>query len=159
MSLIREYRSEDAAQLEECFVELQEFERPFDPYLADGRTIAKKYLGYMFTRCAETSGKVFVAEADGAVAGFVSVWAKVKSTAVEEKDYEYAYISDLVVLARYRGRGLGRALLQKAEDYAKLQGASLLKIGVLARNEVVRNLYIDHGFEEFVVALIKKLAV
>ena len=157
MTLIREYDDADAQQLEECFVELQDNERRIDAYLADSRSVSKSYLEYMFGRCAETAGKVFVAEVDGRVAGFVSVWAKVKAKVVEEREYEYAYVSDLVVLAKYRGRGLGRSLLLKAEGYAAGQGARLLRIGVLARNEVARGLYRSCGFEDRVVEMSKEL--
>ncbi len=157
MSAIREYRPEDVEEVEECIVELQDHERRIDEKLADGRTIAKQYLQDMLARCDETDGKVFVAEVDGRLAGFVSVRARVLKRQLEEREYEYAYIADLVVLPQYRGRGLGRALLQRAEDYAVQQGATLLRIAVLAKNEVARNLYKQFGFEERVVELSKNL--
>lgn len=157
MSLIREYQAEDARQLEECIVELQDFERRIDARLADGRTIAGHYLQYILSRCDETDGKIFVAEVDGRMAGFVSVWAKVKTRQIEESEYEYAYISDLVVLPEHRGQSIGRALLRRAEDYAVQQGATLLRIAVLAKNEAARNLYARFGFEERLVELSKNL--
>jgi ribosomal protein S18 acetylase RimI-like enzyme len=159
MSLIREYKVEDAEQVEECFVELQDFLRLIDSKIADGRKVAKKYIERMFRRCAETNGKVFVAETDSRVVGMVCVYAKVNSDEIDEEEYEYAYISDLVILAAYRRRGLGRALLQRAEDYASLQGAALLKINVLARNDTARKLYTNYGFQEYEVSLFKNLRV
>lgn len=155
--MIREYRPEDAAQLEARNVELQDFQRRIDPYQLDGQTLAPRYVAYMFERCAETDGKVFVAELDGQVVGFISVWAKVKATAIEEEAYEFAYVSDLAVMPDYRGRGIGKALLRAAEDYAVEQGATILRLGVLAKNEVARKLYHDYGFEERIIALTKNL--
>ncbi|MEW6732854.1 MAG: GNAT family N-acetyltransferase [Acidobacteriota bacterium] len=157
MNIIREYRNEDAQQVERCLIELQDYERQIDSHLIDGKTIAKKYLEHMFSRCLETNGKVFVVDVDNSVVGFVSIWAKVKSRAIEEQQYEYAYISDLVVLADYRGRGLGRALLQKAEDYAVLQGARLLRIAVLAKNHTAKELYHNFGFQDRLIELSKSL--
>lgn len=155
--MIREYRPEDFPQLEECFVELQEFERTLEPLREEGRALAQKYLEYMFRQCAETSGKVFVAEAEGRVAGFVSLWLKMKSNTLMDKEYEYAYVSDIVVLESHRGRGLGRALLEAAEDYSIRQGARMLRLGVLTKNSVARNLYTDFGFEEHAVSMSKNL--
>jgi ribosomal protein S18 acetylase RimI-like enzyme len=157
VSLVRAYAHRDAADLEDCFVELQEYERGLDPFLVEGRSVARRYLEYMFARCAETAGAVFVAEADGRAVGFVSVWARVKAEMIEEKEYEYAYVSDLVVLPAYRGRGLGRALLDRAEEHARAAGAKILRIGVLARNAPARGLYYSFGFEDRIVAMSKTL--
>lgn len=157
MSAPRAYEDRDAADLEACFVELQEFERRLDPLLVEGRLVARRYLEYMFARSAETGGAVFVAEEGGRAVGFVSVWAKVKARLIEEREYEYAYISDLVVLHAYRGRGHGRALLRRAEEHARAAGAKILRLGVLARNEQARGLYRSHGFEERIVEMTKPL--
>ena len=157
MSPVREYRDEDAAQLRECFVELQEYERRMDGLLAEGESVAGRYLEFMLARCAETAGRVFVAEAGGRVVGFVSVWARMKSRAIEEREYEYAYVSDLVVLDGHRGRGLGRALLRSAEEHARREGATLLRIAVLARNAGALSLYESFGFERRLLELTKPL--
>jgi ribosomal protein S18 acetylase RimI-like enzyme len=157
MSLIREYRDEDAPRLRECLVKLQEYERGMDGLLAEGELIAARYIEFILARCAETGGRVFVAEDEGRVVGFVSVWAKVESRAIEERVYEYAYVSDLVVLGTHRGRGLGRALLRRAEEHARGEGATLLRIAVLAKNDGARRLYESFGFEERLLELTKAL--
>lgn len=157
MSLIREFDASDAGQVEACFVELQEFERQIEPRRVEGEKVARKYLEYMFEKCAQTEGKVFVLEADGGIVGFVSVWAKVKTNGLVNEEALMAYISDLIVLPAYRGRGLGRALLRRAEDYAVEQGARMLGIGVLAQNLGARKLYESFGFEENQVEMLKPL--
>ena len=157
MSVVRPYRDRDAADLEACFVELQEFERRLDPLLVEGRLVARRYLEYMFARAAETGGAVFVAEEEGRAVGFVSVWAKVQARWIEEREYEYAYVSDLVVLHAHRGRGHGRALLRRAEEHARAAGAKILRLGVLAQNEQARVLYRSFGFEDRVVEMSKPL--
>jgi ribosomal protein S18 acetylase RimI-like enzyme len=157
MISVREYKAEDYEAVRDCFVELQDHERAIDEHMAEGAMVAKKYLDYMFARCAETGGKVFVAEAEHRVIGFVSIWTKIKTKAIEEREYEYAYVSDLVVLNEHRGRGAGKALLERAEEYARLEGARILRIGVLAKNEVARSLYKKLGFEERIVELSKRL--
>lgn len=157
MTLIREYRTEDNQQVEDCFIELQEFERRIEPRRIEGRLVAKKYLEHMFDKCAQTQGKVFVLEDGDKIAGFVSVWAKMKVNGLVNEESEVAYISDLIVVAAYRGQGWGRALLQRAEDYALAKGATMLSIGVLAENTQARRLYNDFGFRENNVGLLKPL--
>jgi ribosomal protein S18 acetylase RimI-like enzyme len=157
MVLIREYHPEDYQQVEQCFIELQDFERQIEPRRVEGKTVAKKYLQHMFEKCAQTQGKVFVLEAHDKIVGFVSLWTKVKVNGLVNEESEVAYVSDLIVVAAYRGHGWGRALLQRAEDYAKSQGAVTLSIGVLAENAGARRLYNDFGFRENQVELLKPL--
>jgi ribosomal protein S18 acetylase RimI-like enzyme len=157
MALIREYRLEDEQQVEECFIELQEFERRIEPRRIDGKLVAKKYLQYMFDKCDQTQGKVFVLDDHKRIAGFVSVWAKMKVNGLVNEESEVAYISDLIVVTDYRGQGWGHALLLKAEEYAVGHGATILSIGVLAENTGARRLYEDFGFRENQVELLKPL--
>jgi ribosomal protein S18 acetylase RimI-like enzyme len=157
MILIREYRSEDEQQVEECFIELQEFERRIEPRRVEGKLVAKKYLQHMFEKCAQTQGKIFVLDDNKRIAGFVSVWAKMKVNGLINEESEVAYISDLIVMANYRGQGWGRALLQRAEDYARTQGVMMLGIGVLAENTGARKLYNDFGFRENQIEFLKPL--
>ena len=156
--MIREYQPEqDTPSLRDCIVELQEFERTIEPALPAGTVMADAYLAYILDRCREYRGKVFVAEVDRRVVGFVCVWARVPPTEPDEPPTEYAYISDLVILAPFRQRGLGRALLGRAEGYAREQQARVIRIGVLAQNVIAKQLYLDMGFTERRIELSKNL--
>jgi ribosomal protein S18 acetylase RimI-like enzyme len=156
--VVREYQpGQDTPSLRDCIVELQEFERTIEPALPAGTAMADAYLTYILGRCSEYYGKVFVAEVDRRVVGFVSIWARVPPTEPDEPQTEYAYISDLVVRAPFRQRGLGRALLAQAERYAREQQATVIRIGVLAQNIIARQLYLDVGFTERRIELSKNL--
>ena len=157
MNLIREYRPEDAEAVKACIIELQDFCRQIDPQIADGRTVADKYLAYLLRQCAETAGNIYVVESGDQVIGMVCVFARIQSEAADEEDYEYAYISDLVVLAAKRKSGIGRSLLNHAEKYARSKGARILRISVHAGNGVAKDLYLESGFKEKVAILQKEL--
>ncbi|HLF11670.1 MAG TPA: GNAT family N-acetyltransferase [Gammaproteobacteria bacterium] len=60
-------------------------------------------------------------------------------------------IHDLAVLPQYRGRGIGRALLDAAEDHARRRGCCKLTLEVQDDNTRARTLYQRFGFEDFVV--------
>ena len=158
MSRIREYEPErDAPGLRACFVELQEYERALDPALLPAEQIALPYLERMFGRCRSWRGKVFVADVDGALAGFVCVWAKVPQEELDQDPRDQAYVADLVVVASQRGRGIGRELLRRAEEYARAEGAPVLGIGVLARNTEALELYRELGFSDYMLQMKKGL--
>ena len=157
MVLIREYDpTADYPALRACFVELQAWEQSFEPGLPAPEEAADPYLAEVFRNCAESSGRIFLAEANGIVVGFVCVLAKVLPSADDGID-PYAYISDLVVLAAHRGRGVGRQLMVRAESFAREFGAKQLKVGVLVRNEATHIFYRAGGFRDYTVQLVKPL--
>lgn len=156
--LIREYQPEqDTPSLRACIVELQDFERRIEPALPPGIVMADAYLAYLLERCSEHQGKVFVATVERQVVGFVCIWTRVQPTELDEPPTEYAYISDLLVRAPFRQHGLGRALLKRAEDYAREQKAVQIRIGVLAQNLIAKQLYLEVGFTERRIELSKDL--
>lgn len=61
-------------------------------------------------------------------------------------------IHDLAVVAEYRGKGVGRALLREAENRALRRGCCKLTLEVQEANARARALYASFGFEDFVVA-------
>ncbi|HUP36286.1 MAG TPA: GNAT family N-acetyltransferase [Candidatus Limnocylindria bacterium] len=102
-------------------------------------------------------GRVLVAEIDHRVVGFIALLARVVPEEPDEDQTPYAYISDLVVLPRYRRRGVGRALLERAEALARSSGARVLRVGVLAKNESAARLYRVAGFSDYQLQLAKRL--
>jgi ribosomal protein S18 acetylase RimI-like enzyme len=112
----------------------------------------------MFRRCAEFDGVVLVAEADGVVTGFVSVWTRYRSPEPNDDPAEHGYVSDLVVSAKHRGSGIGRALLRAAEARARQAGADRLRVSVKAGNTNALSLYSAEGFENSEIYLEKRLA-
>ena len=158
MVTIRDFdHSRDSAGLRECFIELQNDERRLDPGKPDGTTIAQAYLERMFARCRQWDGRVFVAEDADTLVGFVCVWARVPPDEPDDNPALYAHVSDLVVRAAYRRRGIGRQLLSAAETYARSRGANSFRIGVSARNAAAKNLYESIGFKEYKIELAKQL--
>lgn len=68
-------------------------------------------------------------------------------------------IHDLAVLPQHRRQGVGRALLQAAEDYARRQGCCRVTLEVLESNAGARELYRRFGFDDSTVSrfLVKPL--
>lgn len=73
---------------------------------------------------------VFVAEVDGRLAGWVHVFA----CPTVELDL-YAEVGSLVVDQELRGRGIGKALMEEAEAWARQRGINEIRL----RSNVIRN--------------------
>ncbi len=150
MAEIRLYDpSRDRAGLETCFIALQEHERSLDPDLLPGAEVAAAYVNQLFAQCAESDGRIFVADDGGEVVGYVAVFARVTPQHVDTAPTPYAYLSDLAVLEASRGAGLGRALLERAEAFARERGAVRIRLHVLARNRRAFRLYESYGYRDY----------
>lgn len=155
---IRAYSAEgDFPAVRACFIELQEFERALDPRLPPGAAVAEAYLEDLLRRCARLAGQVFVVEDANRVVGFVSVLGACRSDTPVDAATSFAYVDDLVVLPKHRGRGYGRALLERAEAYAVAHGQATLRLRVKGGNQPARRFYASVGYTEYEVELEKQL--
>jgi GNAT superfamily N-acetyltransferase len=146
MVIIRDYREADAVSLRQCVVVLQDHEQMIEPQLRSGEEMADQYCLELHARCRKSGGRVFVAEEDGVIIGFVAVLSRESFTELDEPPGEYAVVTDLVVLEPFRGRGIGRQLLQRAEAFVREVCTNELRIGVRSKNEAARRLYFEEGF-------------
>ena len=157
MPVIREYRDADAPAVRRCIVELQDHERRIDGRLRPGEAMCVQYLDDMLRKCNELAGAILVAECDGEVAGFVTILARVPFEELDDPPGDRAIVSDLAVLARFRRRGLGAALLREADRYAREAGATEIRIGVMSENRGAAQLYRQEGFAPYLEILSKRL--
>ena len=149
----------DAAALRGAFVELQEAERAFDPFMPPGDDVADSYLARLLEQCDESGGEIYVAveEETETVAGYVAVLGHVESIEPDDDPSPYAYLSDLIVLAGFRGRGVATLLAAAAERHAEDRGMTRIRLQVLARNGGARRLYERAGYEDHIVQMEKRL--
>ena len=84
---------------------------------------------------------VFVAEADGRIVGRLSV--------ARDSHPASPHVADLglMVAASHRRRGIGRALLERAVEWARETGVEKLELHVFPHNEPAIGLYEEFGFE------------
>ena len=83
-------------------------------------------------------GQIFVARhQDAGVVGMVSAQLVI-STAMGAPS---AWIEDMVVREQFRGQGVGKALLEKAKDWAKAKGAKRVQLVADADNAAALNFY------------------
>jgi ribosomal protein S18 acetylase RimI-like enzyme len=96
---------------------------------------------------------ILVAENGGTIAGFVFSTTK--------QDYftgrDHAHIEVLAVAESAEGQGVGRALLQGAEAWARVRGYPHITLNVFAVNERARAIYERNGYGQETVHYLKPL--
>ena len=101
---------------------------------------------------------LFVAEIAGQMVGLVHVIVKDVAAMPILVPRRYAVVENLVVLRRHRRRGVGRALLERAEGWARAKGATSIELNVYAFNQGARTFYAERGFRILSHHLTKSLA-
>ena len=83
---------------------------------------------------------IFVLEWEGLIVGYITCWCN--------RLAGIGNIPNLAVDGNYRGRGLGRRLINHAIEYFRRQGMTHIRIETLDQNTVGKSLYPSLGFEE-----------
>jgi ribosomal protein S18 acetylase RimI-like enzyme len=67
------------------------------------------------------------------------------------------YIYDIFVEEKFRGKGIGKLLLEKAEDYCRNKGFSRIALSVTANNDSAIELYERTGYRPERIAMAKEI--
>ena len=68
---------------------------------------------------------------------------------VVEPERSHGYLTELFLLPQARGKGLGRALIEACEAWARERGHKLLTVGVLAKNPSANRAYEGAGYAPY----------
>jgi GNAT superfamily N-acetyltransferase len=121
------------------------------------RRAAEAYHRELLERLARRGGEVILAESAGIVIGAMGFVIDVDAAYVADDVRRHGAVTDLVVAPEWRGRGVGRMLLEEAERRTRAAGCRRLTIGVLVANPDAERLYRSFGFEPYVSILTKDL--
>ncbi|MFB1064030.1 N-acetyltransferase family protein [Natrinema sp. H-ect4] len=97
---------------------------------------------------------LLVARLEGDIVGFASVSIE---RGTLELDSTRGMLSNIYVEPAVRGRGIGTALLEAAEESVAERGADELLLEVMADNEAARRFYRRQGYDEFRVTMSRSL--
>lgn len=96
---------------------------------------------------------VLVARVDGVVVGVVTVCEQEHWSGQVD-----AYVGELVTAESFEGRGVGRALLGRAEEWARARGLARVTLETGAGNSRARAFYARQGYQDEEVRLTRVLA-
>ena len=167
MSIIREATKNDRGELDLMQFELQKYFSEIDstkdslPY-RDTRD-AHTYMQKMLDDAKNMHGKVFVAEEDNQIVGFV------QGVIIEHKEGEdtiydlshnpskEGWVGLLYVKPGHRKNGVGQKLLDNIKDYFKSENCTSMRLLVLSDNKNAINLYEKNGFLHHDLELVAKI--
>jgi ribosomal protein S18 acetylase RimI-like enzyme len=96
---------------------------------------------------------LLVAEDGGGLRGLIHV----KTVVDYFSQQPIAHVSDVVVAASAEGRGIGKALMHAAEDWARGRGYTMVQLHVLVDNARARSMYERLGYSAEWLKYIKRL--
>lgn len=85
------------------------------------------------------------------------IWLRTKRDRISGN--KFGYIKSIYVKEEYRKRGIGKRLIQVAEEYFLNKGISRLNLIVSALNDRALSFFREMGFEETHLTMRKKLSV
>ncbi len=118
---------------------------------------ASTYYDELMMRLARRNGRIVLAEDDGIAVGAMGFSLDQDAAYVTDKVRSHGTVTDLIVHAEWRGRGIGQMLLNEAERLTREAGLKRLMIGALVANERAVHTYTQFGFEPYVSFLKKEL--
>jgi len=157
---IRNYEPQDKEQILELFnqfgdyfVEVDDLKRVYR-----GEHYAEKFFGEM-QKNMQPNGICYVAEDDGKLTGFIGgSWHDVTTENSQESiPHRKGRILELFVSETHRGKGIGKQLLLKLEEYFRTQGCNAINVEVFAPNTTAQEFYAAFGYKPRNIDFLKLL--
>lgn len=155
---IREFTSDDAESAARLYLQSAEHHKELDPdfyRVPDLKAVVAHYKE--LAKRIETEPLMsYVAESDETVVGLVE--ARISDLPSPNSMLRPRRIAsvDIVVDADQRRQGIGRALMQRAETWARDQGATSLMLDMLRTNKPAVAFYAALGYEDHGALLLKR---
>jgi ribosomal protein S18 acetylase RimI-like enzyme len=146
--VVRRARVADLGAIHRLNRELQRYERKLRTSRASARSLTRSYVEKLWRIDRRNAGRLFVATAPTRVIAFLACGFE---SDILESHALAVQITDLIVTARWRGRGIGAALVAKAEEFARKNKARSLAVTTLTENAKARHTYRALGFQESAV--------
>jgi ribosomal protein S18 acetylase RimI-like enzyme len=113
-----------------------------------------RYHDEFWRRMTQSKGTAFhvAVDSQGGVVGMV--WLSISERISGVK---FGWIHDITVDEKFRGRGIGRMLLQHAVEHFKAIGIRMIGLMALVDNQPARELYAKEGFHDYSVYMLRTL--
>ena len=132
---------------------LQDHEAAFEPDRRRDSDFAVEHWRDLQHRCAERHGIMLIAEEDAKPVGWAFAHDEKAEVFVVEPERTHGYLTELFLLPQARGKGLGRALIEACEAWARERGHKLLTVGVLSQNRSAVRAYECTGYAPYVTVM------
>ena len=143
---IRPARQHDLESLGRLGAMLMRTHYAFDRqrFLPPGESAESGYAWFLGTVMEDPDGRVFVAEEDGVIEGYV--YAALEPLSWKELRGPAGFIHDVAVREEARRAGVAAQLLQTAIDWLRERGAPRIVLWTASQNEAAQQLFRRFGF-------------
>lgn len=132
---------------------LQDYEAAFEPDRRRDPNFAIEHWRELQHRCAEKHGIMLIAEEGGKAVGWAFAHDEKAEVFVVEPERSHGFLAELFLMPEARGKGLGRALIEGCEAWARGRGHKLLTVGVLAKNPAAIRAYEGAGYAPYIAIM------
>lgn len=101
---------------------------------------------------------ILIAEANDEIAGFVTLQVHQVQQTPRMRGRRFVMIENMAVDRPHRRRGIGRALLKAAEDWAAQRGIDVLQLFVWQFNDAAARFYESEGFVTELRGMARRIA-
>lgn len=167
INIIREANKNDYEKIGQMQFELQkyfsEIDQTRESLSYQGIHDAHRYMQKMIADVKNMNGKIFIAEKNDIVTGFIQgVIIEHKKGDDEIYDLSHSpskegWIGLIYVKPDYRGCGVGQELLGKMKDYFIVQGCTSIKLLTLSDNTSAIDFYKKSGFMAHELEMVMKI--
>ena len=158
---IIEYKDEYLEDIRDLLVELEEYIVSIDK---DGLDQVSKYYREKMALIDlddvnKNNGKCYIAVENNKVLGFIMgcIFPYEKKDYLDYKCPKRGEVTELIVSQKVRGHGIGKALLNRLEEYFKSLGCEYVILDVFAYNSNAIKFYQKEGYHPRIYKEIKKL--
>lgn len=148
--IIRNYKDDDKKHILQLSLRFSDLE--FLSY-RDKEAMEQKQLDIAKEALNSNTSNIFVAVEDGEFIGYIEL--------TEQKDYftgeKQGYVSAIATSPNNEGKGVGKKLMQKAEEWTREKGLKVLVLEVFQNNERAIKLYEKLGYNKEIVKMTKVL--
>lgn len=131
----------------EMYEELADLHNKIDSNYVPFKYLKSAFEKYLSEIIKDQKAMILIAKNEDKKIGFLI--AEIKDRSKEDYQSIALHISDAFVLKEYRGHGILKKFIERAKDFAKINGIKRIELNVDSRNENAVIAYEKIGFEEF----------
>lgn len=162
MISIRQYSAKDKKAILLLLEELQDYLVQIDTMKRLRRLPGwgKKCTNDLLKKIKKEDGIIFIAESEGLPLGFVAgiLSKQSKDELLGCVPTKSGRVVELIISEKYRGKNIGKILMNKMEEYFKQQNCDIIQIEVFGPNTLAHNFYKKLGYDDRDFDMIKKIS-
>jgi ribosomal protein S18 acetylase RimI-like enzyme len=159
--VVRQYQPEDKIQLIGLMETLQDFLVDIDPLQRLRRlpSYGKVYTKSLLAKVRKTGGIIYLAKEGQDVVGCIAGVIEIQRE--EEIVGEYPSVTgrilELVIQEKNRGQGVGLKLMEKMENYFRVNGCDIVRVECFVPNASAYGFYVQLHYHDRMIDLVKQL--